>query len=144
MTTGVFGKCDVVRVEHEFLEVLDFELWLTEDDLLAHHEGLAAAAFPTHHHHHKASAVASHRNGTAAASSAVVPDLQRAYSTLFDDLNVPHPSVVDSHSASIPVPLSPSMFVESTAKCPAQPRHKPHSKTLRDVLRHTHSVPIHT
>ncbi|KAF8904658.1 hypothetical protein CPB85DRAFT_1184668, partial [Mucidula mucida] len=35
--TGVFGKRDIGRVEREFLDVLDFELHVSEADLLVHH-----------------------------------------------------------------------------------------------------------
>ncbi|KAJ6527054.1 hypothetical protein B0H19DRAFT_970096, partial [Mycena capillaripes] len=41
--TGVFGKYDIGRIEREFLAVLDWELGVTESDLLAHHGGLMAA-----------------------------------------------------------------------------------------------------
>ncbi|KAJ4001281.1 hypothetical protein F5050DRAFT_1803364 [Lentinula boryana] len=43
--TRLFGKHDVGRIEREFLEVLDWELRLTEDDLLAHYEPLVLATF---------------------------------------------------------------------------------------------------
>ncbi|KAJ7453095.1 hypothetical protein FB451DRAFT_1373843 [Mycena latifolia] len=43
LCTGVFGKRDVGRIEREFLDVLDWELGVSESDLLAHHAGLAAA-----------------------------------------------------------------------------------------------------
>ncbi|KAE9410898.1 hypothetical protein BT96DRAFT_969176 [Gymnopus androsaceus JB14] len=39
-------KDDVSRIEREILEVLDWELRLTEDDLLAHYDILILAAFP--------------------------------------------------------------------------------------------------
>ncbi|KAJ3990536.1 hypothetical protein F5890DRAFT_1480374 [Lentinula detonsa] len=41
--TSLFGKHDVGRIEREFLEVLDWELRLTEDDLLTHYEPLVLA-----------------------------------------------------------------------------------------------------
>ncbi|KAJ7444305.1 hypothetical protein FB451DRAFT_76413 [Mycena latifolia] len=41
--TGVFTTHDVGRIEREFLDVLDWELGVTETDLLAHHAGLSAA-----------------------------------------------------------------------------------------------------
>ncbi|KAJ4486351.1 hypothetical protein J3R30DRAFT_3281810 [Lentinula aciculospora] len=44
--TRLFGKHDVCRIEREFLEVLDWELRLTEDDLLAHYDSLILVAFP--------------------------------------------------------------------------------------------------
>ena len=44
LCTGVFGKRDVGRIEREYLDVLNFELKITEDDVLSHHQGLVAAA----------------------------------------------------------------------------------------------------
>ncbi|KAJ3823901.1 hypothetical protein F5880DRAFT_1563939 [Lentinula raphanica] len=44
--TRLFGKHDVGRIEREFLEVLDWELKLTEDDLLSHYDSLILATFP--------------------------------------------------------------------------------------------------
>ncbi|KAJ7495139.1 hypothetical protein FB451DRAFT_1550715 [Mycena latifolia] len=41
--TGVFDTRDVGRIEREFLDVLDWELGVTEADLLAHHAGLTTA-----------------------------------------------------------------------------------------------------
>ncbi|KAH9484482.1 PHO85 cyclin-1 [Psilocybe cubensis] len=43
MCTSVFGKRDVGRIEREFLDVLNFELKITEDDLMSHYQGLADA-----------------------------------------------------------------------------------------------------
>ncbi|KAJ7633149.1 hypothetical protein FB45DRAFT_522921 [Roridomyces roridus] len=45
LCTGVFGKGDIGRIEREFLEVLDWELGISESDVLAHHEGIMQAAF---------------------------------------------------------------------------------------------------
>ncbi|KZP08710.1 hypothetical protein FIBSPDRAFT_901033 [Athelia psychrophila] len=65
LCTGVFGKRDVGRIERELLDVLDWELGVSEADTLAHHEGLSAVALgrkestavghvhkhaPRHHH----------------------------------------------------------------------------------------------
>ncbi|KAJ7154167.1 hypothetical protein C8R46DRAFT_912079 [Mycena filopes] len=49
LCTGVFGKRDVGRIEREFLDVLDWELGVSESDLLAHHEGLLAASLRSRH-----------------------------------------------------------------------------------------------
>ncbi|KAJ7081784.1 hypothetical protein B0H15DRAFT_889951 [Mycena belliarum] len=42
LCTGVFGKGDIGRIEREFFDVLDWELRVSEADLLAHHAGLSA------------------------------------------------------------------------------------------------------
>lgn len=43
LCTCVFGKRDVGRIEREYLEVLNFELGVSEADLLSHHQGLLYA-----------------------------------------------------------------------------------------------------
>ena len=58
LCTGVFGKRDVGRIEREYLEVLNFELGISEADVLSHHQGLLDAIMYlpptalrfTHHH----------------------------------------------------------------------------------------------
>jgi hypothetical protein len=50
--TGVFGKRDVGRIEREFLDVLDFELSITEDDLMAHHDAIMSVVALARHHSH--------------------------------------------------------------------------------------------
>jgi hypothetical protein len=50
LCTGVFGKRDIGRIEREFLDVLDFQLGITEDDVLSHHDNLSAVAVSTHVH----------------------------------------------------------------------------------------------
>ena len=70
MCTGIFGKRDIGRIEREFLDVLDYELGLTEADLLSHHDAIisltqtqrvrfhqrshavSAPSSPQRHHHH--------------------------------------------------------------------------------------------
>ena len=37
LCTDIFGKSDIGLIEREFLEVLDFQLGVKENDLLAHH-----------------------------------------------------------------------------------------------------------
>jgi len=37
LCTGVFGKRDVGRIEREFLQVLNWDLSISEDDILSHH-----------------------------------------------------------------------------------------------------------
>ncbi|KAJ7628816.1 hypothetical protein FB45DRAFT_794735 [Roridomyces roridus] len=44
LCTGVFGKRDIGRIEREFLEVLDWDLAVTAEDVLAHREGLMQVA----------------------------------------------------------------------------------------------------
>ncbi|KAJ3476464.1 hypothetical protein NLI96_g11137 [Meripilus lineatus] len=44
--TGVFAPTDVVRVEREFLSVLEFNLRIDEDALLVHYSGIMARCAP--------------------------------------------------------------------------------------------------
>ncbi|KIK68171.1 hypothetical protein GYMLUDRAFT_37011 [Collybiopsis luxurians FD-317 M1] len=59
LCTGVFGKRDVGRIEREFLDVLNWELSISEADILSHHSGISAVVAPStpsssrfHHFHH--------------------------------------------------------------------------------------------
>ncbi|KAI0309182.1 hypothetical protein OF83DRAFT_1179929 [Amylostereum chailletii] len=49
MCTGVFGKRDIGRIEREFLDVLDWDLSITEADVLAHHAELSPLLPALHH-----------------------------------------------------------------------------------------------
>jgi len=68
LCTGVFGKRDVGRIEREYLEVLNFQLGITEADLLSHHKGLLDAIMYlpppsprfTHHHSTRSHSTKSH------------------------------------------------------------------------------------
>jgi hypothetical protein len=42
IVTGVFGKRDIGRIEREFLDVLDWELCITESDILEHYDSIMA------------------------------------------------------------------------------------------------------
>lgn len=53
--TGVFGKRDIGRIEREFLDVLDFELSITENDIMAHHDAIVSLVhLPRPHSHYVA------------------------------------------------------------------------------------------
>jgi len=55
--TGVFGKRDIGRIEREFLDVLDFELSITEDDVMEHHDAIMSLVAPSRHPSHYMSPV---------------------------------------------------------------------------------------
>jgi hypothetical protein len=50
--TGVFGKRDIGRIEREFLDVLDFELSITENDIMGHHDAIISLVHPPRPHSH--------------------------------------------------------------------------------------------
>lgn len=49
MCTGIFGKRDIGRIEREFLAVLDWELSISEADVLSHHAQLSELMPELHH-----------------------------------------------------------------------------------------------
>ncbi|KAI6045631.1 hypothetical protein EDC04DRAFT_2634101 [Pisolithus marmoratus] len=76
--SGVFGKRDIGRVEREFLEVLGFELSISEDDILSHHNSLSAIALPVNryrHPRHLAPTTTTHPLYHQSDHSATCPDL---------------------------------------------------------------------
>jgi hypothetical protein len=48
--TGVFGKRDIGRIEREFLDVLDFELSISEDDIMGYHDAIVSLVHPPRPH----------------------------------------------------------------------------------------------
>jgi hypothetical protein len=50
--TGVFGKRDIGRIEREFLDVLDFELSISENDIMTHHDAIISLVHPPRPHSH--------------------------------------------------------------------------------------------
>ncbi|KAF8725019.1 hypothetical protein AX14_008462 [Amanita brunnescens Koide BX004] len=136
LCTGVFGKRDIGRIEREYLDVLDFELSITEDGILSHHQSLMSVALGLHRSHsektrsraadsphHQLPSPSSSRNHRRRTS---VPDLEPSS---------PESSSTSSYSS----PQTPS----STGSSPAHdPTHKsaPHSKksvtsTTMEILR---------
>jgi hypothetical protein len=55
--TGVFGKRDIGRIEREFLDVLDFELSIGEDDIMVHYDAVMSLVAPSRLHSHYISPV---------------------------------------------------------------------------------------
>ncbi len=46
MCTGLFNRRDIGRIEREFLDVLDFEMRISEADILIHHNDIVALQHP--------------------------------------------------------------------------------------------------
>ncbi|KAG9318747.1 hypothetical protein JVU11DRAFT_846 [Chiua virens] len=97
LCTGVFGKRDVGRIEREFLDVLDFELSVTEDDILSHHDTLSAVALPSHIHRRHVDSHA--RTHYRPANHAACPDLDPS-------------SPKSSSSGSSPAPRTPETLID--------------------------------
>ncbi|KAH7929643.1 hypothetical protein BV22DRAFT_1080558 [Leucogyrophana mollusca] len=129
LCTGVFGKRDVGRIEREFLDVLDFELSVTEDDLLSHHDSLSAVALPSHnyrrsspHHRHSHTHARTHSQYDQ-TSHATCPGLDPS-------------SPKSSSSSSSPLPRTPENI--------AEPTFAPHPKSHHEHLKiAVPSDPVH-
>ncbi|KAF9008541.1 hypothetical protein BDZ89DRAFT_1168222 [Hymenopellis radicata] len=126
--TGVFGKRDIGRVEREFLDVLDFELHVSEADLLMHHHLL------THGRSHSRSPSPPSRNvrprhhtrNAPAASS--VPALEPSSPSSSDD--APSPKT----------PSTPELeYIPQTGKAPKS-RRPFHVKSIPVPLPHRRRV----
>jgi len=97
LCTGVFGKRDVGRIEREFLDVLDFDLSVTEDDILSHHDGLSSVALPSHDFRRLADYTPSHAPSHS--------HYHRSHQTHCPHLDPSSPQ--SSSSGSSPAPLTP-------------------------------------
>ncbi|KAJ7706839.1 hypothetical protein B0H17DRAFT_1325637 [Mycena rosella] len=136
LCTGVFGKRDVGRIEREFLGVLDWELGVSEADLMAHHAVLLAGS---------GAAVPRPRAHTRHLS---VPELEPSSRSVSSSSSSSASSSSPSPSPRTPAHLSPShlappqkadldvdMHVEVH---PTLVPHKSGSGKLHDFLRSLH------
>ena len=114
----MFGKRDVGRIEREFLDVLDFELSVTEDDILSHHDSLSAVALPSHSYRRHADLHT--RSRYHPANHAVCPDLDPS-------------SPKSSSSGSSPAPLTPETHVDPTYGTHPKASHENMDETSRVV-----------
>ena len=117
LCTGVFGKRDIGRIEREYLDVLDFELAVTEDDILSNHQGLMSIALGIHR-----------------------PHPEKAHSRVVDShhLEVPSPTSTRNHRRRTPVPeLEPSSPDSSSTSSSASSYSSPQTPSS------TESSPAH-
>ncbi|KAJ7614551.1 hypothetical protein FB45DRAFT_842452 [Roridomyces roridus] len=99
LCTGVFGKRDIGRIEREFLEVLDWELGVSVEDVLAHREGIIHSAEAEGVPLLKVEPLRRASSSSSSSSSPVgCPDLEPSS---------PHSSI---GSLSPPTPISHSTF----------------------------------
>jgi hypothetical protein len=101
LCTGVFGKRDVGRIEREFLDVLDFQLSVSEDDILSHHHNFIAVAHNSNIYRHSAISV----HPSTAHPKAV------RYSTNVPSLDPSSPESSSSDSS----PSTPSTLASSSS-----------------------------
>ncbi|KAG2103941.1 hypothetical protein BD769DRAFT_1505786 [Suillus cothurnatus] len=138
LCTGVFGKRDVGRIEREFLDVLDFDLSITEDDILSHHDSLSSVALPSHDFRRLADYSPSHAHSQYHRSHQVKSVANNSFNPVVkshhDAMELvipPPPPPKKSHNPSstldllrafpLPVPHSNSRSQPATS-------HKPHNR----------------
>ncbi|TRM59192.1 hypothetical protein BD626DRAFT_409246 [Schizophyllum amplum] len=127
LCTGVFGKRDVGRIEREFLEVLNFELSVSEADIMAHHEAITSLnSHHVHHHHHHHHVHHHHRHHHHER-------LPEAMEVDIDEMEVDSSSSSSSSASCSPSPQTPSTLVESPP--PAKSHHR---NAALDLLRSIH------
>ncbi|KAF9227584.1 hypothetical protein BS17DRAFT_799836 [Gyrodon lividus] len=142
LCTGVFGKRDVGRIEREFLDVLDFDLSVTEDDILSHHDSLSAVALPSHNYrrhvdYHQSKPQTNHHR----ANHAVCPDLDPSSPKSSSSGSSPLPrtpdTLVDPSYVSVPKVHHENLDHASTQAAPPVPPKKPQANlpSTLDLLR---------
>ncbi|PSR73903.1 hypothetical protein PHLCEN_2v10261 [Hermanssonia centrifuga] len=116
LCTGLFNKRDVGRIEREFLDVLDFELQISEADILVHHDAIVALKISRSRPHLRISLTGS--------STARPPVPARRTSNASDssmDVEEDSPSTSDSLSLprtppAVPMDLDHTGYVHHSAK----------------------------
>lgn len=111
LCTGIFCKRDIGRIEREFLDVLDFELGVSEQDVLAHHASIMALAQPSHHIRSRASRSPSRAHPSSRWSS----------DSDFTDVDVDQDSDASTSSGTLASPRTPADV--PTAPVPAPLKH---------------------
>ncbi|KAI0086244.1 hypothetical protein BDY19DRAFT_895332 [Irpex rosettiformis] len=110
LCTGVFGKRDIGRIEREFLDVLDYELSISESDILSHHTPILAALPHRHHARQHISDVpqtVKFTRTTTTTTTTATEEERSSWSSDSDDSesddDMPMPAT-PHHHASLPVP----------------------------------------
>ncbi|THH28210.1 hypothetical protein EUX98_g5982 [Antrodiella citrinella] len=147
LCTGVFGKRDIGRIEREFLDVLDFELGITEADILFHHANIVSL---THPHRHSRAAVhppVGKRQAISHWSSDSSSDMDSVSSADSSSLprtpelpmEVDPPAYVSPSAKSDPHAISAQQFTAPTAASSKQESHHQRLSSALNILR---SFPI--
>jgi Cyclin, N-terminal domain len=134
LATGVWGKRDVGRVEREMLDVLDWDLAVSESDILAYHESITDPLLTRRQHHH------SYRLSQSDDSSSPTtqqPDVQEEDE---DDDNLTWTSDEDDDNES-PLPQTPQSLPppprSTYAKSSHHPLVQPHKAPLKSFTYRT-------
>ena len=156
MCTGLFNKRDIGRIEREFLDVLDFELRITEADILAHHEPVMSLKRPVGNRlriptpsaakrppfRHRADSDSSASTDSSSPTDSLPPTPPEQTMDLPAHVRSPSESSVYSDAdedmeASLPHLLSAGSSKEQKSK--ADPASGPRFSTAFNLLRHFHS-----
>ncbi|EIM89736.1 uncharacterized protein STEHIDRAFT_144986 [Stereum hirsutum FP-91666 SS1] len=144
--TGVFGKRDIGRIEREFLDVLDFELGVSESDILSLHEPIMAIVSPpSHHYRSQISAIvetpssfmdvdlspsSSSSDSSELESSSPTISVSHSNSSEESDLSLSPrtpPTLVDGHEPEVVKPQIAHLAVSDSHSHPHQEHSVPHS-----------------
>ncbi|KAH9900756.1 hypothetical protein C8Q73DRAFT_662322 [Cubamyces lactineus] len=143
LCTGVFGKRDIGRIEREFLDVLDFELGVTEADLLAHHDALLALehaprlpARPAHQHHAR-------RRSSPLGSrwSTDSSDMDVDSESSFESVSLPR--TPEPHAPVSSVPFPAAAVAEKPQHVDFAPSTRAHLHEHEHHEHQHHSPPVH-
>ncbi|THU84619.1 hypothetical protein K435DRAFT_971065 [Dendrothele bispora CBS 962.96] len=129
LCTGVFGKRDVGRIEREFLDVLDWELSVSEQDILVHHADISAIVYAHNHPYAHASPSSS---SSSPSSSSSRPSASHHHHH--------HHRSSSSASSSASSPASSASSSSSSSSSSSPSRHHPYSP-YRSRNHHRSSVP---
>ena len=108
--TGVFGKRDIGRIEREFLDVLDFELSITENDIMVYHDAIISLVHPPRTHSHYIPAVPELDYSSSSPTSTTASLSPRTPTSLVESPVEHHPKSgqAGSHQAQVQVSHSHS------------------------------------
>jgi hypothetical protein len=120
----VFGKRDIGRIEREFLDVLDFELSISERDILAHYEPImAVSALPSSSSLFRPAVKLPPKSSPAPVRPSRVPAVR-----LPRPSPVPVPDLVDTDEEEDF--SDESSDLSSSPRTPASPQQRPSSSSL--------------
>ncbi|TFY78388.1 hypothetical protein EWM64_g5624 [Hericium alpestre] len=137
--TGLFGRRDIGRIEREFLDVLDWELAVSESDILAHHHTIMSLVSPAHPHHTpKVTSMRESQLPSPASSCGASPSMSVSTDASFSPRTPPtlvNPEFVPVH-VKLDSAHAPS---DPPAPLPAAHLHEPTQAVHPPSKKHAHS-----
>ena len=132
LCTGLFNKRDVGRIEREFLDVLDFELRITETEILTHYESIMLLRRPP-----------PTPPRLRISSSAARPPLTRynsSGSSSASSMDVDEDSPASTESGSLPPTPSSAEQDDTTVYVRSLSKHSPEGDSDADSARSRYST----